>query len=124
MGSIIEINDTLQITKAQGFPRELDITTHLENPYRLEDYADKVFEFKDKDGVRVFQSPPVRVFLAENIDGKWLYWGQCHILEVTCDYQKKTTSGKFQIIYLYTPEEMKTAHQILDRDNETDYFNR
>jgi hypothetical protein len=28
MGSFIEINDTLRITKEQGFPEELDLETH------------------------------------------------------------------------------------------------
>ena len=44
--------------------------------------------------------PPVRNFLVENIDGKWLYWGLIHIIEVKHDYINKTTSGKFKIIYI------------------------
>jgi hypothetical protein len=35
MGSFIEINDTLQISKEQGFPNELEINKHLESPYTL-----------------------------------------------------------------------------------------
>ena len=95
MGSYVELNDTLQITKEQGFPEELDWKQHLKNPY------------------------PVRNFLVENIDGKWLYWGQIHMLEVKHDYINKTTSGKFKIIYINKPEEMEMAHNLIDRNKET-----
>ena len=81
MGSFIEINDTLQITKEQGFPQELDWKQHILKPYTAEQFQDKVFEFKDKSGIRLYKVPPVRNFLVENIDGKWLYWGLIHILE-------------------------------------------
>lgn len=122
MGSIIEINDTLQITKEQGFPAELDIKKHLEKPYKHEDFKDKTFKFKDKPKIRVYQAPPVRVFLVENIDGKWIYWGLVHILEITHDYINKTTSGKYKIIYVNTPEEMKQAYHLIDQNPETKYF--
>lgn len=122
MGSIIELNDTLQLTKEQGFPEELDLEKHLKSPYKLEDFEGKVFEFQNKLGVRVYKIPPVRNFLVENREGKWIYWGLVHVLETTCDYGKKTTSGKFKIIYIYTPEEMKNAHAMLDRDKETEFF--
>ena len=52
MGSYIEINDTLQITKEQGFPVELNWKQHLKNPYTAEQFKDKVFEFKNKSNIR------------------------------------------------------------------------
>ncbi len=107
MGSFIEINDTLRITKEQGFPEELDIERHLETPYTLEDVEGKIFSFKSKPKIRVYKSPPVRNFLAEDKDGKWIYWGLCYITEIHHDYEKQETSGKFKIIRLNTPEEMK-----------------
>lgn len=122
MGSNIEINDTLQITKGQGFPKELDLELHLKNPFKLGDFADKIFEFKNKKDIRIYHTPPVRNFLVENINGKWIYWGLVHVLEITHDYQNKTTSGKFKIIYINTPEEMKEAHKLIDRNTETNYF--
>ena len=122
MGSFIEINDTLQIGKEQGFPEELDIDSHLKNLYTLDSYKDKVFKFSNKSGIRFYLQPPVRVFLVENINGKWLYWGLAHILSITHDYMKKTTSGEYKIIYLNTPEEMKKAHDLIDRNPETNYF--
>ena len=121
MGSYIEINDTLQITKEQGFPKELDWKKHLENPYNAEQFTNQIFEFNNKPNIRNYQMPPVRVFLVENIDGKWLYWGLVHIIEVKHDYINKTTSGKFKIIYINKPEEMETAHNLIDR-NESTFF--
>ena len=122
MGSFIIQNDTLQLTAKQGFPQELSLETHLENPYNTADFEGKIFEFRDKPDIRNYQQPPVRNFLVENREGKWIYWGQIHILEIRHDYEKKTTSGKFKIIYINTPEEMKKAHELIDRNPETEYF--
>ncbi len=122
MGSFIETNDTLQISKDQGFPSGLSLEVHLKSSIKLGDFKGKIFEFKNKKDVRIYQAPPVRNFLVENIDGKWVYWGLCHVLEVTHDYIKKTTSGKFKIIYINTPEEMKQAFKLTDQRPEFDYF--
>ena len=121
MGSFVEINDTLQITKEQGFPKELNLKQHLEKPFTAEQFEGQVFEFKNKPSIRNYQMPPVRNFLVENIDGKWLYWGQIHMLEVNHDYINRTTSGKFKIIYINKPEEMEMAHNLIDRNKETFY---
>ena len=72
MGSYVEINDTLQITKEQGFPKELDLKQHKKIPYTAEQFADKIFEFTNKPSIRNYQMQPVRNFLVENINGKWL----------------------------------------------------
>ena len=114
MGSYIELNDTLQITIEQGFPKVLVLEKHQENPFRAEDFAGQVFEFKDKPDMRIFHPAPTRVFLVHNIDGKWLYWGHCEIIEQTIDAQKKTTSGKFRIIKIYSPEHQKnmSIHEV------------
>jgi hypothetical protein len=123
MGSQIIHNDTLKITKEQGFPQELDLQTHLKNPYQIEDFEEKIFEFKNKEGIRNYQRPPVRNFLAEYKNEKWIYWGLIHILEIKHDYEKETTSGKFKIIYINTPEEMKKAFELIDRNPAHNYFN-
>ncbi len=123
MGSLIEINDTLQITKEQGFPKELVYEKHKVKPFTAADFEGQVFEFKDKPKIRIYKLPPVRNFLVQNINGEWLYWGLIHILEVTHNNIKQTTSGKFKIIYIYTPEEMEYAHRLIDRNIGTDYLN-
>src|SRR3989344_3154707 len=122
MGSFIETNDTLQITKEQGFPLELILDAHIKKPFTTEDFADRIFEFKDKKDIRIYQAPPVRNFFVENINGKWVYWGLVHILEIKHDYINKTTSGKFKIIYINTPEEMKKAFKLIDQRPEFNYF--
>jgi hypothetical protein len=122
MGSMIEINDTLQINRKQGFPVELDIARHLLSPIELSEFDGRVFEFKDKKDIRTYQVPPCRNFLVENANGKWIYWGLCHILEVTHDYKNKTTSGKFKIIYINSPKEMQQAFKLIDQRPEFDYF--
>ncbi len=121
MGSSIEINDTLQITRAQGFPKSLVYETHKNTPYTAKQFAGQVFTFESKAGIRIYKTPPVRNFLVENIDGKWLYWGLVHIVSLSHDNIKKTTSGTFVITYIYTPEEMKQAHQLIDRRDEISY---
>ena len=122
MGSVIEINDTLQINKEQGFPRELSLEIHLKKPLNAEDFKDRIFEFKNKLGIKLYKIPPVRNFLVENRNKKWIYWGLIHILEIHHDYGANTTSGKFKLIYIYTPEEMKKAHELVDRNKETQFF--
>lgn len=112
MGSFIEINDTLRITKEQGFPTELDLETHLKKPYTIDMLKDKVFHFKNKPNIRLYKVPPVRNFLVEERNGKWIYWGLCYILEVKLDYEKQETSGSFKIVRLNTPEEMKQMFKL------------
>ena len=120
--STFEINDTLQITKGQWFPTDLDIDRHFQHPYSIDDVVDKVYEFRDKPWMRNFTVPPARCFLVENRDGKWIYRWHCHILEVTIDYIARTTSGKFTIIKIFSPDEMKSAFYIADRFEENNYF--
>ena len=122
MGSHFEINDTLQITKEQGFPAELDIDKHLEIPFTSDQFRGRIFCFKDKPNIRIFQAPPVRVFLVESIGGKWVCWGLVHIQEITHDYINKTTSGKFKIIYLNSPEEMKQVFDLVYQNEDLNYF--
>lgn len=122
MGSFIEINDTLQLTKKQGFPEVLDYEKHKVKPFIASDFKDRIFEFKDKSKIRIYKLPPVRNFLVQNIDGKWLYWGLVHIVEIRHDNIKQTTSGNFKIIYIYTLKEMKYTHKLINRNKETDFL--
>lgn len=72
--STFEINDTLQISREQGFPETLDIMKHLQNPFPLESVVNIPYDFHGKPGLRNFPAYPVRVFLVENKNGKWIYW--------------------------------------------------
>ena len=48
-----------------------------------------------------FHLAPVRVFLVEDIDGKWNFLGQALIIEQTIDAERDETRGVFEIIKLY-----------------------
>lgn len=122
MGSFVETNDTLQLTHDQGFPVELTLEKHLTDPFKTENFTDKIFSFTNKPKIRIYQQPPIRVFLVENRNGKWIYWGLIYIIEILHDYIRQTTSGKYKIVYIYSPEEMKNAHKIVDRKKDTNYF--
>lgn len=122
MGSFIEINDTLQLTKEQGFPNMLSIDAHLSRPFTAQEFENTIFHFNNKEHVRIYKAPPVRNFLVENVDGKWIYWGLCHVTEEVHDMVKKTTSGKFKIIYINTPEEMREAHKLIDQNQDNNFF--
>ena len=123
MGSSIKINDTLKLDINQGFPTELNFAVHQKQNIKAQSLEGRIFAFEDLKDLRLYQQPPVNTFLVQHTeDGKWLYWGLCHILEVTHDYVKKTTSGKFKIVYINTPEEMKQAFNLRDRVWKNDYF--
>ena len=124
MGTQFTHNDSLQITREQGFPKELVYEEHLKKPFTAEDFASDVFGFHDKKGLRFYQAPPTRNFLIENRDGKWLYWGLVHILELHLDYVNQIASGKFKIIYINTPEEMKQAYQLIDQREGMNFFEK
>lgn len=121
MGSYIEINDTLQLTTEQGFPKELVLEKHLKNPFKTSDFRGRAFSFKNKPNVRLFHPAPNRVFLVHNINGKWLYWGHCHIIEQTINAKNKTTSGKFIITKVYTPEHQRSMSRY-EVDPGKEYF--
>lgn len=124
MGSMVEINDTLQLTTEQGFPSDLlDLKKHQKNPVKLSAVKDTVFEFKDKPSARIFQLDPVRVYYVHNINGKWLFWGRVFIQSETIYKNVDAkgnwkegdwlTSGTYKIIDIYDPKYQKefTLHE-------------
>src|SRR4029077_5974747 len=124
MGSLIEINDTLQLTTEQGFPADLlDRESHCKKPVRLQDVANTLFTFRDKPNPRIFQLDPVRVYFVHNIDGKWLFWGRVFIQSETISKKLAPdgswkegdwiTSGTYKIIDIYDPDYQKvfTTHE-------------
>ncbi|MBS3137676.1 hypothetical protein J4232_04540 [Candidatus Woesearchaeota archaeon] len=121
MGSAIEFNDTLQLTTEQGFPRELILAAHLKKSLTAADFEGKVFQFH-KQNMRLYHPAPTRVFLAHNIDGKWLHWGKVHILEQTIHAETQSTSGKFRIVQIYSLEFMKVKNkEDVDVDKQFDF---
>ncbi|UTW61326.1 hypothetical protein KFE98_15075 [bacterium SCSIO 12741] len=117
MGSFIEVNDTLPLTVEQGFPANiLDINRQsTSNPVTLKEVEGRIFEFHNKPSARIFQRDPVRLYLVQKIDGKWLFWG--HALLQTQQWEKTdpedndswTTSGSYIINKIYDPEYQKAV---------------
>jgi len=102
MGSTIEINDTLKISKDRGFPKGLKLEDHLKDPELSKKFLNQIFGFYNKDE-RLYHRPPTRVFLVEEMsDGKWLYWGNALVIEQTI--KEGRTEGKFMIVKIYQPE--------------------
>jgi hypothetical protein len=112
MGSMMEINDTLQLTTEQGFPADiLDLVRHREHPITLDQVKDRAFSFQDKPNARMFQLDPVRVYYVHNIGGKWLFWGHVFIqsLSITKDARGNwITGGTYKIVELYPPQYQET----------------
>lgn len=96
MGAILIMNDTLQITDAQGFPEKLEL--------------DKEYHF-EKNKVRFFRLPPVRVFLAHNKGDVWDYRGEALITELNMFPLESKTTGKFKIVKIYSDEHRKVMNE-------------
>ncbi|MEO8133178.1 MAG: hypothetical protein ABI831_04280 [Betaproteobacteria bacterium] len=132
MGCSYEFNDTLLLTKDQGFPSDLlNIKRHQKKPVTLKDVEGKTFSFKDKPAARAFQLDPVRVYLFElTANDKWLGWGRAFIQSLTIERKAGlppsdpagpisfnagdwVTSGTFRIIDIYDPKYQKifTLHE-------------
>lgn len=86
MGSKIEINDTLKLKRHAGFPENVQVG---------QQYA---FTIQER---RLYHLKPVRVFLVEEIEGKWNFVGQAQILELTIDAVHEQTRGVFEVAKLY-----------------------
>jgi len=121
-GEKVELNDTLQLTPEQGFPDFLIWEEHERTPFNASITSKEVFSFQKKPRRRIFHEEGIRVFLVENRDGKWIYWGLVHILSTSYDKETDTTSGTFKIIHIHPPDVMKTIHREIDRNPETDFF--
>ena len=102
MGSLIEINDTLKISKERGFPKDLTLAVHIANPSDSIKLLGQKFDFWN-EGLRSYNDSPTRVFLVEELSGKkWLYWGHAVITSQTREDNK--TSGRYRIVQIYQPD--------------------
>lgn len=118
MGSNIEVNDTLNLTEEQGFPSDLlNRDRHLKKPICNDEFNGKVFRFCKEDA-RLFHLDPVRVFLVQNLNGKWIVWG--HAMIQSQEVRKRNpgpnwkvgdweTSGTFVIDKIYDPDFQEVA---------------
>lgn len=134
MGTIIDLNDTLEITEAQGFPADVfNLERHQRNPVTLEDVAGRVFTFRGKVKPRVFHLDPVRVFFYQNLpdamgNTKWLAWGEVLIQSLhieknpdapheakrnESDPNQWVTGGSYRMLKVYDPDYQRiaTKHQ-------------
>lgn len=105
MGSLLEFNDTLKLKRGQGFPNNVT----LGGKYRFE-----------SDGIRFFHPSPTRVFLVEEIEGKWNFIGQVMVLEQTIDTQTKITKGIFEVSKLY-PDDIRRIFNKYEAPNGKGY---
>ena len=126
MGSFIEMNDTLQIMPKQGFPSDiLNFSKHIKEPIKLNTVVGKEFT-SIKPRARIYHLAPTRVFLVENVEGKWLFWGKIVILEQRIHSKQGQpenwfTSGKFKIVDLYEPQYQK-EFTIRESPHDKSYF--
>lgn len=98
MGSLIEFNDTLKLKRGNGFPDSIEL--------------DGEYAFTIKD-IRLYHLDPIRVFLVEEIAGKWNFVGHAVVLEQHVDSKTKRTSGVFKVIKIYDE-----AHRLSMNQNE------
>lgn len=96
MGSKIEINDTLKLKRGTGFPARIKLNG--------------IYKFTIPER-RIYHLHPVRVFLVEEIDGKWNFTGHAMILKQTIDALRDETSGVFQVVSLYPAEHVKMLNK-------------
>jgi len=121
VGSILEFNDSLQLTTEQGFPADIfDLAKHRANPVTLDQVQGRVFTFKDKPRPRFFHLDPVRIYWFHNINGLWLAWGQIVVHQQTIsrnpnppphqgppnvsDPEQWVTGGEYTILKIYDPD--------------------
>ena len=95
VGNLV-LNDTLVITDDQGFPEDLELN--------------KEYSF-EKDKLRLFRLPPVRVFLAHNVDGVWDYRGEAIITELNILPLESKTTGKFKVVKMYSNKHRKVMNE-------------
>ncbi|MBI2990049.1 MAG: hypothetical protein HYY51_02555 [Candidatus Magasanikbacteria bacterium] len=122
MGTLIEFNDTLQLTAEQGFPEDiLNLGKHNQKAVELDEIKNLVFEFK-KNGIRLFHHAPTRCFLVHNKNGKWIYWGHIVVTEQNVSGDNKNnyqTTGKYKITKIYSPESQAEITSREARDGES-----
>jgi hypothetical protein len=96
MGSLIELNDTLKLKRNAGFPPDIR--------------EGAMYEFAI-DGRRLYNLNPSRVFLVEEVDGKWNYVGHALILTQCIDTVNDKTTGRFQVTRVYPQDYVRLLNE-------------
>lgn len=97
MGSVIEINDTLKLKKGVIDSSEFEVGHEY------------VFTLQ---GRRLFHLSPVRVFLVEEVSGRWNYLGHVVVLEQTIDARIDETRGVFRVTLLYSDTYARSVNKV------------
>ncbi len=66
MGSLIEINYSLKVSKDRGFPKELLFDNHNKNPESSKKFLGQILTFWNFDE-RFYARDPTRVWLVEEM---------------------------------------------------------
>lgn len=106
MGSIVKMNAILKLTTEAGMPKELKLGERYQ--FRLA-------------GERIFQFHPVWVTLVHEINGKWKFVGQAHIMKQTIDSEEHTTTGEFLVTRIF-PEDAAEIISIYEAPDEESYY--
>jgi hypothetical protein len=96
MGSHVELNDTLKLKRGQGFPSNIE--------------EGGTYDFSI-DGRRLYNLNPSRVFLVEEVDGRWNYIGHAVVLRQMIDTETEKTSGQFKVIKVYPRDYALSANR-------------
>jgi len=96
MGQIIELNDTLKLKRGAGFPENVKLGG--------------IYDFAVA-GRRLYNLKPTRVFLVEEIDGKWNFVGHAMILNQAVDALADRTTGQYQVALLYPEHYARLVNQ-------------
>jgi len=108
-GQKVEINDTLAISRFEGFPRDLNYSSFRGDPREV---AERFLGYKGsfmKEDYRQFPKDNTPAFLVEkNDEGRWLYWGRVLILDQTRNKlrtgfgsEKSNTRGTYVISQIF-----------------------
>ncbi|MBI4159151.1 hypothetical protein HY500_02740 [Candidatus Woesearchaeota archaeon] len=101
MGTAVEFKDTLRLAKGCGFPLELDLEQHIANPEKSRRFLGHRIRF-EAEGKVVYNHSPARVFLVEDVESRWLYWGNGVVVEQAI--KGGVTRGVCLITKIYDPE--------------------
>lgn len=106
MGSKVEMNAILKLTTEAGMPSNIEMGGR--------------YSFK-LQGERIYQFSPTWVTLVHEINGKWKFVGQAHVVKQTIDAEAHCTTGEFVVTRLFDEEFAKAASIFESPDGKSYY---